>query len=146
MNKLTEPEFSFNYSINLTEFGEVETTVDNEIDYGDYSLIMLKHLSENEEKTSYLKILISRRKISIPAKWPEINRVKVNGDNFYLVNNKAKPDRLIMEPTGKLAIFNSEGTQLTKFKYDAIYPVSYYLEGVIGKKKVKINKEGKEFK
>ena len=146
MNKLTEPEFSFNYSINLTEFGEVETTVDNEIDYGDYSLIMLKHLSENEEKTSYLKILISRRKISIPAKWPEINRVKVNGDNFYLVNNKAKPNRLIMEPTGKLAIFNSEGTQLTKFKYDAIYPVSYYLEGVIGKKKVKINKEGKEFK
>jgi hypothetical protein len=51
-----------------------------------------------------------------------------------------------MDHIGKFAIFDIEGKQLTKFKYDALYPKDNYIEAVIGTKRVKIDRNAKEFK
>jgi hypothetical protein len=47
---------------------------------------------------------------------------------------------------GKFAIFDINGKQLTKFKYDAIYSRGDYIEEIIGTKRVKIDRNAKEFK
>ena len=56
------------------------------------------------------------------------------------------PSDFDIDHIGKFAIFDIEGKQLTKFKYDALYPKDNYFEAVIGTKRVKIDRNAKEFK
>ena len=56
------------------------------------------------------------------------------------------PSDFDMDHIGKFAIFDINGKQLTKFKYDAIYSKGDYIEAIIGTKRVKIDRKGKEIK
>ena len=56
------------------------------------------------------------------------------------------PSDYDMHYIGKFAIFDVEGNQLTKFKYDAIYSRGDFFEAIIGTKRIKIDKKGKEIK
>jgi hypothetical protein len=56
------------------------------------------------------------------------------------------PSDFDMDHIGKFAIFDINGKQLTKFKYDAIYSKEDYIEAIIRTKRVKIDRKGKEIK
>jgi hypothetical protein len=147
LNKITEPEYYLNYKVIMDpEFGEMYFEYEDSLNAQDQSLILVKHLP-NKEKVKYLKTVINKDgKIIIPAKWSGIFRLNLGQLNYFSVCNKSVPADFDMDHIGKFAIFDVEGNQLTKFKYDAIYSRGDYFEAIIGNKKVKIDKKGKEIK
>lgn len=85
--------------------------------------VILEKIKTGKQNTEDRKVILMNGNghITIPEKWPYIEMSYCSeNEEFYLVNNKVRQTKDGFEATGKYAIFNAQGKQMTKFMYDFI--------------------------
>lgn len=114
------------------------------------SIILYKNkYKKNKKKSAKAVVFDANGKLIIPEKYPYIQRKFIHDllpVSYYAVCDKAKIENGLVIATGKYALFNDKGVQLTAFEYDFIgdFEAQGYFPCQKNGQSVKVNKSGKE--